>query len=255
MAFYDYTVSVDVASGSVDTSLLTQEIVNDPVVPSTVAYCRVDGDNLRVDFGAVTLNATEKSALDSLVQNHPTETEDSDAGTGSLSRQVDPTITDDADDGVQVGDIWVNESTDSYFICLDNTIGAAVWSPGSTGNPETFMATGTSTITRTQATYAVVPGMTLTPGAGTYLAMFSSTANVDKNAHVAFFSIFSNGSQVLSSQRRVGGQANNQGGFTCTAKVTVADGQAIDARWRMDNTSGNPTVTMMSRTLALVRVV
>lgn len=132
MAFYLYTISVDVTSGSVDTSLLTQEIINDPIVPASVSYVRVDGDTLRVDFGAVTLNATEKSALDALVQNHPTETEDSDAGTTGFSRQVDPTSNDDANDGIQVGDIWVNEATDTAFICVDSSPGAAQWDNVST---------------------------------------------------------------------------------------------------------------------------
>jgi len=115
-------------------------------------------------------------------------------------------------------------------------------------------ATGTSTITRTLATYAVVTGMTITPGAGTWLAIFSTAAKVNKNSRTALFSVFSNGVQVQSSEREIGGQANNMGSVCSTAVVTVTAGQAIDARWRLDATTSSPTVTAMERTLILVKV-
>ena len=129
MAQYTYTISVDVLSGSVDTSLLTQEIINDPIVPASVEYCRIDDDTLIVDFGAVVLNVTEENALDALVLNHPTETEDQDDGTAGFTREVDPTATDDETENIQVGDTWVNQTTDQTFVCVDNTPGAAIWNP------------------------------------------------------------------------------------------------------------------------------
>lgn len=120
--------------------------------------------------------------------------------------------------------------------------------------PQTFIAEATSTITRTLATYAVVPGMTITPGAGTYLAHFSSHASVDKNSRKGLFAIFSNGSLVSASVRRIGGQADNEQGFSCVARVTVGAGEAIDARWRLDATTASPVLTAGSRTLVLTKV-
>jgi len=40
---------------------------------------------------------------------------------------TDPTVNDDSDDGYDVGSIWVNTTDDSVFVCVDSTVGAAVW--------------------------------------------------------------------------------------------------------------------------------
>ena len=40
---------------------------------------------------------------------------------------ADPTTTDDASVGYDVGSEWVNVSTDTAFKCLDSTTSAAVW--------------------------------------------------------------------------------------------------------------------------------
>ena len=39
----------------------------------------------------------------------------------------DPTVDDDADDGINVGDTWKNTDTEEEFVCKDNTPGEAVW--------------------------------------------------------------------------------------------------------------------------------
>ncbi len=50
----------------------------------------------------------------------------------------DPTANDDANDGYQIGFIWINESTDQAFILVDDTAGAAVWKDvSSTGGAAT----------------------------------------------------------------------------------------------------------------------
>ena len=38
-----------------------------------------------------------------------------------------PTVNDDVDDGYGVGTLWVNTTSDSYFILSDSTAGSAVW--------------------------------------------------------------------------------------------------------------------------------
>lgn len=38
-----------------------------------------------------------------------------------------PTVNDDANDNYQVNSIWTNTATDVSYICVDNTVGAAIW--------------------------------------------------------------------------------------------------------------------------------
>jgi hypothetical protein len=51
-----------------------------------------------------------------------------------------PTVNSDSNAGYSVGSIWFNSSTSVIFICVDNTVGAAIWgsvSPNAT-NQMTF---------------------------------------------------------------------------------------------------------------------
>lgn len=43
------------------------------------------------------------------------------------SATTDPTVNDDADDGYKVGSRWYNLTTDTAFVLLDATVGAAQW--------------------------------------------------------------------------------------------------------------------------------
>ena len=38
-----------------------------------------------------------------------------------------PTVNDDYDDGYLVGSRWVDLTADRAYVCLDSTVGAAVW--------------------------------------------------------------------------------------------------------------------------------
>jgi hypothetical protein len=40
---------------------------------------------------------------------------------------VDPLVTDDSGGGYSVGSEWVNTVTDAAFVCVDATVGAAIW--------------------------------------------------------------------------------------------------------------------------------
>lgn len=46
---------------------------------------------------------------------------------GNHTATVAPTVNDDAADGYQVGSIWVDTTADEAYICVDSSIGAAVW--------------------------------------------------------------------------------------------------------------------------------
>lgn len=41
---------------------------------------------------------------------------------------IAPTINDDLSDGISVGDMWIDETNDKAYICLNNSVGAAIWS-------------------------------------------------------------------------------------------------------------------------------
>lgn len=45
----------------------------------------------------------------------------------NLSATTDPTAGDDSGDGYTIDSEWVNTVTDSVFVCVDNTLAAAVW--------------------------------------------------------------------------------------------------------------------------------
>lgn len=49
----------------------------------------------------------------------------------NLIATTSPGVGDDSDDGYSVGSIWVDISGDAYYLCVDATVGAAVWASGS----------------------------------------------------------------------------------------------------------------------------
>lgn len=53
--------------------------------------------------------------------------------TNNYTAIIDPTVTDDTAAGYEVGSQWVNNTTDSWFVCTDATNGAAVWQSVSAG--------------------------------------------------------------------------------------------------------------------------
>ncbi|QIG73090.1 putative phage tail fiber protein [Rhizobium phage RHph_N3_19] len=49
------------------------------------------------------------------------------AGIHKTNATTVPAVTDDANDGYAVGSVWVNTTADVVYICVDATVGAAVW--------------------------------------------------------------------------------------------------------------------------------
>jgi hypothetical protein len=49
---------------------------------------------------------------------------------GNHETAADPTVNDDRDVGFSAGSRWINTSTETLFVCVDNTLGAAVWRVG-----------------------------------------------------------------------------------------------------------------------------
>jgi hypothetical protein len=79
-----------------------------------------------------------------------------------------PTITDDISVGYKVGSIWINTSLDLVFTCVDNTLGAAVWTSGSgvtdgdKGDITVSSSGSTWTIDNTSVTYAKIQNISAT---------------------------------------------------------------------------------------------
>lgn len=115
-------------------------------------------------------------------------------------------------------------------------------------------ATATADTSTTSGTYVVINSMTITPGAGTYLALFSSSGNVSNNGSVGNYAIFVNGTIIQHSERNknvTSNQSNNLDDALNTQTVaTVTAGQAIDVRF----TINTGTFTVHERSLILVKL-
>ncbi len=135
--------------------------------------------------------------------------------------------------------------------------GAIATGGGTVTGVASAIAEADSTVTRTLATFALIPGMTLTEGVdftgGTYAIVFATTASVDKNSRLAQFRIFVNGVAV-GFVEEIGGSANDIQGVTLLARAAVTAGQVVDVRWALDSVTGSPTATAEGRSLLLFRV-
>lgn len=111
-------------------------------------------------------------------------------------------------------------------------------------------STGTSTITATSISTA----LTITPGAGTYMVIFSGYTEPPNVATVTT-SIFFNSVEAAESIRQVKGDGGTLSGtakfpFHCVAIGTVTAGQAIEGKWL----SSSGTASMYSRGLYLIQL-
>ena len=69
----------------------------------------------------------------------------------SNEQNTDPTATDDASKGYKVGDLRVNELTNTSWQCIDSTVGIAMWLPMGSG-ASVFTVTGTFAVVHSGAT-------------------------------------------------------------------------------------------------------
>lgn len=103
-------------------------------------------------------------------------------------------------------------------------------------------ASASSAQTKSDATPSVLDSMTLTPGAGTYLVVFSVTyysLDTTTTGENIRFAIYANASQQQHTIRRGCYESSMAGeNYRMTlvshAIVTVGDGEAIDVRWWAD---------------------
>jgi len=101
--------------------------------------------------------------------------------------------------------------------------------------PTGYSSVNSNNTTTSSPTYVTMTGMTLTPGAGKYLVLFSGnfTHSGGKGDAYANFSIFSNGVEVLHSHRYAWLETDpTYTPLSTQAFATIADGETIDVRWR-----------------------
>ncbi len=87
----------------------TQELVKDPVDPTKL---------MRMDVGLVATATTRVLSMpnaDVQLLKH------------NLSATTDPGVTDDSDSFYGVGSMWANLALDIVWVCIDATVGAAIW--------------------------------------------------------------------------------------------------------------------------------
>jgi hypothetical protein len=64
----------------------------------------------------------------------------------NLTAIIPPTVNDDWNgaSGYEVGSVWVDTATDTFYVCVDSTNGAAVWSSGGGGDTSLEVDTSVS---------------------------------------------------------------------------------------------------------------
>lgn len=128
------------------------------------------------------------------------------------------------------------------------------WGPSTnSASVASSSASATGSTTTSSATDTQIGSMTLTPGAGTYLVMFS-TSVMHSASQSIYVSIYANGGQVAESECQLTVAdtkvQNSVFPLSTQAVVTVAAGQVIEAKWR---TTG-ATATAYQRILTLLKI-
>jgi phage-related tail fiber protein len=133
---------------------------------------------------------------------------------------------------------------------------AATWQTPTANNPTltSSEATAASSATTSSSSDVLMTSMTLTPGAGNYLALFSGSLS-HSALQDTYMSFYVNGVQVTASERRFSVVDIKQQGMICPVSMqailaSVSAGQAIEVKWK---TTG-ATATVYKRALTLIKI-
>lgn len=110
--------------------------------------------------------------------------------------------------------------------------GAAEWQPPATPY---YIASETNGVSTSNRNYSIIPGMSLTPAAGTYLASFSSYAMCGKAKEFMDVAIFIGATIVPHSLRRqyaADKKSYNWQSIHTQAIVTITGGDVISIKWK-----------------------
>lgn len=169
--------------------------------------------------------------------------------TGSEAYIQLPDITAPANPGSALGRLYKKTGNDGIF-----------WKPDASGAEVDLTAivnrivTATTSFVSTSLSFIVISGMTIIPGAGTYLAMFSSSARTINNTVNMDYALFNNGTIIQHSERSVSELSSTVFVSVYTqAIITVSAGQAIDVRVIIRSGSP-PACQFLERNLILIRL-
>jgi hypothetical protein len=111
----------------------------------------------------------------------------------------------------------------------------------------------TSTTSTTSNSDTTINSMTITPGAGTYVVLFTAQIEFDED-DPGYFSVYHNSVQVTASEMQFEKVPEKDKEFPLSmhAVASVADGQAIEIKWR---TTSSKTIYCYNRRMTLIRVV
>jgi hypothetical protein len=165
-----------------------------------------------------------------------------------------PTTGDDADDGFGVGSLWHDVTNDRAYVCLDATVGAAVWRRISTPTYTLFVQALTSAPTDAQTVYfGTLPKAPTTtadisrvyvPRAGTIVRAdiwtYSGTAGSNEN-----WSLYVRLNNTTDTLIQTIGAATNARNFTNTAlSIAVVAGDYFEIKGIQPTWGTNPNTTI-----------
>ena len=114
-----------------------------------------------------------------------------------------------------------------------------------------------NTISTTNGGFTVIPQMTITPAAGTYLLMFVANYALSDQADAEIMMHIGGGAQSntlqildINGSGTLGPVARNDSTTAFNRIITVNGSQTVDVRWRATSN----TVTLRTRTMHLIRI-
>lgn len=119
--------------------------------------------------------------------------------------------------------------------------------------PNAQSATANSLLTTTSTTHILATSMSITPTAGTYAIIWSSSVSNNTDSTSVYIQIFVNGVAQGSEMEFIRGSiftGAHAGGLTATAIGSVNGSQAIEGRWRVSAGTGQ----LRGRNLLIIRV-
>lgn len=119
---YSYSISEDFPNQKVAVDRLTKEIETSDI-STTLDYITANDDDCDIWFEDE-LSAGDQTILDGIVDSHD--------GTHlpdicNTLATTNPTANDDKNNGYGIGSRWINTNLKFEFICVDDSVGAAIW--------------------------------------------------------------------------------------------------------------------------------